>query len=194
MPNPTPSAHAPRDARGRRIALVCHCLLNANAKVEGLSVYAGVHPLINRLAEQGVGVIQMPCAELGACGMRRWGQTREQYDFPAFRELCARLAEDTRQQVTEFQRCGYEVLGVVGVDGSPTCGVTRSASGDWGGEHAPEVWAEVVSHSSVAAEPGLHISALMTLLEPLGVRFTAIDESIPGHRTDEVVATLTGGE
>ena len=69
----------PSDARGRRVAVVCHCLLNANSKVEGLSQYAGVHPVIGRLAEAGVGIIQMPCAEMTACGMRRWGQTREQY-------------------------------------------------------------------------------------------------------------------
>lgn len=194
MPNPDFPAYAPRDERSRRIAFVCHCLLNANSKVEGLALYAGIHPLIHRLAEHGVGVVQMPCAEMGACGMRRWGQTREQYDYPAFRNLCARLAEDTRQQVVEYQRCGYEVLGVVGVDGSPTCGVTRSASGDWGGEHAPAAWAEVVSHSRSSAEPGLHISALMAPLAPLGVRFVAIDETRPNHQVDEVVAELVGGE
>ena len=32
----------------------------------------------------------------------------------------------------------------------------------------------------------------MELLEPLGVRFVAIDESVEGHRVDHVVKALTG--
>lgn len=182
----------PVDARGRRIAIVCHCLLNANAKVEGLSQYAGVHPLIGRLAEHGIGVIQMPCAEMTALGMRRWGQTREQYESIAFTEHCRELAEQTAAQVREFARCGYDIVGLVGVDGSPTCGVNRSASGDWGGEYTPDEWADVVREVGSDSRPGVHIEKLMELLEPLGVRFVAIDEAVEGHRVEDVVTALTG--
>jgi predicted secreted protein len=182
----------PTDARSRKIAIVCHCLLNANAKVEGLSGYAGIHPLMARLADEGIGVIQMPCAEMTALGMRRWGQTREQYENVAFVEHCEGLALDTLALVEEYQRCGYEIVGLVGIDGSPTCGVNTSATGEWGGEFAPEEWAAVVAESGRAKKPGVHIEQLMELLEPLGVRFTAIDESVEGHRVDDVVAQLTG--
>jgi len=181
----------PVDARGRKIAIVCHCLLNANSKVEGLAEYAGVHPLIARLAVEGIGVIQMPCAEMTALGMRRWGQTREQYESVPFAEHCTALALDTLAQVKEYQRCGYQILGLVGVDGSPTCGVTRSIVGDWGGEYEPEVWADVVSNTDRAPRPGVHIEVLMELLEPLGVRFVAIDESVVGHGMDAAIETLT---
>jgi predicted secreted protein len=181
----------PTDARGRKIAIVCHCLLNANSKVEGLSQYAGVHPLIARLGDAGIGVIQMPCAEMTALGMRRWGQTREQYESVAFVEHCERLSLDTLALAEEYQRCGYEIVGVVGVDGSPTCGVTTSASGDWGGEPAPAEWADTVSCAESAERPGVHIELLMDLLEPLGVQFTAIDERVEGHNVDEVMRALT---
>ena len=174
------------------IAIVCHCILNANAKVEGLSQYAGVHPLIGRLAEHDIGVIQMPCAEMTALGMKRWGQTREQYESVSFTGHCRELAEQTAEQVGEFARCGYEIVGLVGVDGSPTCGVTHSASGDWGGEYAPEGWADAVRDTRSTPRPGIHIERLMELLEPLGVRFVAIDESVEGHRVDDVVKALTG--
>jgi predicted secreted protein len=182
----------PVDARGRKVAVVCHCILNANTKVEGLSQYAGIHPLVTRLAELGIGVIQMPCAEMTALGMRRWGQTREQYESVAFTEHCRVLSEQTAEQVREFARCGYEIVGLVGVDGSPTCGVTFSASGEWGGEPSPEEWAKTVSTCGKSDKPGVHIEILQQLLKPLGVRFTAIDESVPGHGVDEVVEALTG--
>ncbi len=183
----------PTDARGRKIAVLCHCIVNANSKVEGLSLYAGVHPLVTRLAELGIGVMQMPCAEMTALGMKRWGQTREQYESEPFRAHCQRLAEDTAAQVREFLRCGYNVVGVVGVDGSPTCGVTKSASGEWGGEYSPEGWSAAVSEVSSAPVPGTHIAALKELLDPLGVKFVAIDESVEGHLVDEVIAELAPG-
>ncbi len=134
----------------------------------------------------------MPCAEMTALGMRRWGQTREQYENVAFVEHCAVLAFDTLAQVEEYQRCGYEIVGLVGVDGSPTCGVTTSAVGDWGGEYSPEAWAEAVRDVDRAPRPGVHIEVLMELLEPLGVRFTAIDETVESHNVDAVIEALTG--
>lgn len=179
------------DARSRRVVLVSHCILNANAKVEGLSVYAGVHPLVGELAALGIGIIQMPCAEFAGCGMKRWGQTREQYEHPSFLALCEGYADEAYRQVLEYRRCGYDVLGVVGIEGSPTCGVTRSASGDWGGE--PASWDAVVATAGASPEPGVHIAALQARLAPLGIRFTAIDESIEGHRVGEVIAALTRG-
>jgi predicted secreted protein len=180
----------PIDARGRRVVVVCHCLVNANSKVEGLSQYQGVHPLVQRLAEKGVGIIQMRCAEMTAMGMRRWGQTYEQYDNAPFRAHCEALAEQTLADVTEYLRTGYEVLGVVGVDGSPTCGVNKSAHGEWGGEHAPAEWAEAIGDVGSESGPGVHIETLRERLEPLGVRFTAIDESVEGHEVDRVLADL----
>jgi len=182
----------PVDARGRKVAVVCHCILNANSKVEGLSLYAGIHPLIARLAEHDIGVIQMPCAEMTCLGMKRWGQTREQYESVAFTERCGALSLDTAAQVEEFLRCGYDVVGLVGVDGSPTCGVHSSATGEWGGEYAPDEWADAVRAVGQSPKPGVHIEILQKLLEPMGVRFTAIDESVEGHRVEEVVEFLTG--
>ena len=179
------------DQRGRRIAVVSHCLVNVNCKVEGFGPYVGVHPLIVRLAEEGVGVIQLPCPELAACGLRRWGQTREQLDHPAFRRECAAIAEDAAQQLEEYRRCGYDIVGMVGVEGSPSCGLERSASGDWGGEHDPQAWASVVSRVGLADRPGLLVAALQARLAPLGVPFFAIDESEDGHRVDAVLEGIS---
>ena len=98
----------------------------------------------------------MRCAEMTALGMKRWGQTREQYESVSFTGHCRELADQTAGRVAEFLRCGYEVVGLVGVDGSPTCGVTHSASGDWGGEYAPEGWADAVRDTRSTPRP-IHI-------------------------------------
>ncbi len=120
--------------RGRKVALVAHCLLNVNTKVHGLARYGAVHPLVPELIEQGVGLIQLPCPETAHLGLKRWGMTRDQYDVPAYRRLCRDLAEPVADAVAALADDGCEIVGVWGVDGSPTCGVDRTCEGYLGGE------------------------------------------------------------
>ncbi len=123
------------DSRSGRVLFACHCLLNANAKVCGLAGYAGAHrPLLDMLADNGIGVIQLPCPEFQHMGPKRWWQTRAQYDVPAYRALCDRFADDAAELASTYARAGYEVLGILGVNGSPSCGVTEVYdSPEWGG-------------------------------------------------------------
>lgn len=123
------------DARSGRIVFVCHCLLNANAKVCGLAKYSGIQPGITELlVAKGVGVVQLPCPELLHMGPGRWWQTRSQYDVPAYRALCADLAEQAADLVSLYSQSRYSVLGILGVEGSPSCGVREVYDAeDWGG-------------------------------------------------------------
>lgn len=182
----------PPDARGRRIALVAHCLLNANSTVEGLASYPAIHPIVGEFAIAGVGLIQLPCPELLGCGMRRWGQTVEQLDFPAFQALARRLAGDVAASVAEFVRCGYAIVGVVGIEGSPSCGVSTAASGNWGGEPEPAAWAETVSQVGLAPRPGVFLTALHEQLDALSVPFVPAPDARDADACRAVVRRLTG--
>jgi len=162
--------------RSRRIALVVHCLLNVNSKVEGLANYRAVHPVVTALAQRGCGIIQLPCPEMTHSGMKRWGQTLEQYDTPFFQEHCARLAEEAAAQVREYVRCGYEVGPLVGFQGSPSCGVTVTRSGEWGGHFDEERMAQIRARGERVDGTGVFVRELVKRLEPLGVVFTGIDE------------------
>lgn len=69
--------------RNKKIALVSHCILNANSKVEGLSEYGGMlKDVMNYLMDEGYGIIQMPCPEMAIYGIKRWGHVKEQFDTP----------------------------------------------------------------------------------------------------------------
>jgi predicted secreted protein len=116
------------------VAVVAHCLLNVNTKVHGLAVYPAVHPVVGELLATGVGLVQLPCPEVAHLGMARWGMTREQYDIPAYRRLCQKLVEPIVDTLTALVADGCEVVGVWGVDGSPSCGVDRTCVGYEGGE------------------------------------------------------------
>ena len=63
--------------------MLAHCILNTNAKVEGLAgVSGGCTELVGLLLEKGYGIIQLPCVEQDMCGILRWGQVEEQLNHP----------------------------------------------------------------------------------------------------------------
>ena len=166
--------------RGKKIVLLAHCIINANAKVHGLGNYSSmVLDLITLLHEHDIGVIQLPCPEMSTYGVKRWGHVREQFDTPFFREQCRKIAGPIVDQLRDYARNGYAVIGVVGVDGSPSCGVFKSCSGDWGGEIAEyQDLLERISSVVYVDKPGIFMEELRDLLNKnnIVVPFTAVDE------------------
>ena len=113
-----------QDKRGHKIVVVAHCILNQNSRVRGIAYYAGmINEIVDVIRKHEVGIIQMPCPELIYAGLLRPSQTKEQYDTLAFRRHCRQIASSTADQVEEYVRNGLKVLAVLGVEGSPTCGV-----------------------------------------------------------------------
>lgn len=122
------------DSRSGRVVLVSHCLLNQNSIVRGLARHrAMVKELIELFDELGLGVIQLPCPEILCCGLRRWWMSREQYDNPGFRRLCRKLSKLVADYLVEYRRNDIDVVGLIGVAGSPSCGVHTTSIGWLGG-------------------------------------------------------------
>jgi len=152
--------------RGRKVVVLAHCLLNVNTKVHGLAIYPAVHPIVRELISEDVGVIQLPCPEAAFLGMRRWGMTREQYDVPAFRRHSQALLEPVVDTLVALVDDGCEVVGVWGVDGSPSCGVARTCAGYEGGDMdrvtGPPEWTQV-------AGAGVFMATLQSMLADRGL-------------------------
>ncbi len=118
-----------RDSRSRRIVFLSHCLLNQNAKVAGLATHSGVFaPLVPLLVDAGVGIVQLPCPELVYLGPSRpvGTDTVEQYDTPEYRATCLDIARRATADAASYQEAGYEIVCVLGVEGSPSCSVSRA--------------------------------------------------------------------
>jgi len=119
-----------QDKRNRKIAVVAHCILNQNSRVLGIAYYPGmINEIFDVLRKYEVGVIQMPCPELIYAGLLRESQTKEQYDTPAFRRHCRKIASSIADQIEEYLKNDFKVSAVLGVDGSPTCGVDETSMG-----------------------------------------------------------------
>jgi predicted secreted protein len=175
-----------------RFAYLAHCLLNANAKVGDAALCAGIFsPLVTRLRRNGWTIRQMPCPELTFTGLRRFWAVREQYDTPAYRAHCARIARAVAGQLEADLRNGGEAV-IVGIDGSPSMGIHLTASAQtWGGRPA------VGPHEDYPVVPGagLFSEQLLAELEARGlqdVRAIGIAQDAPDYDEERELARLDG--
>lgn len=132
------------DARGRRVLFVAHCLLNENTRYLGGACRPGAIPeIVEPCLRAGIGLVQLPCPEQMAWGgvqkrrllrlygsRSRFGALVRRALLPLMlwytRVLYTRLAADAANQIQDYCDAKYRVVGVVGVDGSPSCGVCRT--------------------------------------------------------------------
>jgi hypothetical protein len=143
--------------------------LNQNAKAEGLAGFPGTfRPLLEILESSEAGLVQLPCPEMEHLGPHRplGTDTVEQYDTPKYRVLCGKLSDKIISEIQAYRRAGYRVLGILGVEGSPSCSVVR----------APRL---VAGRRRMGAGSGLFVGALKEkmILAGLEVPVIGIPES-----------------
>lgn len=123
------------------MVLLSHCLLNENVRyLGGAGRSGGVQEVVDDWLGRGVGIYQLPCPE-----QRAWGGVLKRRMLAAFgsagtvrapvtrlllapfvrytRHVYARLARSVARDVADYRRSGIEVVGVVGIASSPSCGV-----------------------------------------------------------------------
>ena len=137
-----------KDNRSKRVVFLGNCIINQNARFPGIAVKEG--PFVEFaeiLMKNGIGIEQMPCLEcLGWGGVSR--KTYYQFQpmilrfidtkiFPflkvfyhiwllSFSWLCHREAVRVAQRIEDYTNSGYQVLGIVASNDSPTCGISRT--------------------------------------------------------------------
>ncbi|HHX30054.1 MAG TPA: hypothetical protein GX720_02375 [Clostridiaceae bacterium] len=124
-----------------QIVFVSHCILNTASKVVlyDLSAAGAEEALRLRFVsvalDKGIQLIQLPCPEFTLYGANRWGHVSNQFDTPFFRNHCRRILEPFILQLKEYLQHPerFKILGIVGIDGSPSCGVDYTCYGDWYG-------------------------------------------------------------
>jgi predicted secreted protein len=126
------------------VVFLSHCLLNENVRFPGGATCRGAIPeVVAGYVADGVGICQMPCPE-----QRAWGGVRKRHllrlygcaplrsrrvrrlalaivtawTTVRYRRLARRIAGD----IADYIDSGFEVVEVVGVGGSPSCGVAST--------------------------------------------------------------------
>ncbi|HEX3000947.1 MAG TPA: nucleoside 2-deoxyribosyltransferase [Methanoregula sp.] len=110
------------------------CILNPNLRAEGITKPPDIEAFRRtkeRCGEFGIRMVPLPCPETLYLGPgRQPGTFLERLDSPAF----SRLLDDLETEVKEIIRENGPPLCIIGVNSSPTCGVTTTYYGSRGNE------------------------------------------------------------
>lgn len=132
------------DERSKKVIFVSHCLLNENVRYLGGAFRpGGVDEIIDQFQRDGLGIYQMRCPE-----QRAWGGVLKRYGVPFYgskgtildraRRPLLRIfiwytkvrfwiaAREVVKDIEDYLRSGFDVVGIVGIGGSPSCGVCRT--------------------------------------------------------------------
>ena len=181
-----------QDGRSRRVLFLAHCALNQNAISDGTAnAPALLEEVVAIIQAAGdVGVVQMPCPELHCLGLDRGDRLgasrpvtventriRAALEKDGPRQELERLAAQVVYQIRQYRDSGFQVLGIVGMNRSPSCGVdTTSADGR-----------EVEGQ-------GLFMARIAALLDEAGIQVPRIGLRSGDRAALEKLARLCGAE
>lgn len=134
------------DERSKKVIFLSHCILNENTRYLGGAGCKGINTdFLKDLRTTDCGVVQLPCPEQlvwgGIFKKLLWvpmGSRKKPFYcllrliYPLFLlyTKCRfyRLASKTVSLIRDYTSNGFEVVGILGVDGSPSCGVNKTLS------------------------------------------------------------------
>jgi predicted secreted protein len=175
---------------------VAHCLLNENVRFLGGATRPGaVGEVVDGYLRDGVGIVQLPCPEQHAWGgvLKRWMLAlygRRLLRWTPVRRVAVvfirratafqygRLARRAAREIVDYVASGFDVVGVVGVGASPSCGVATTvdleaavAAMAWCDRDSlsPQVVVERVVAANVVDGEGLFAAKLRSRLARHGV-------------------------
>lgn len=126
----------------KKILIISHCLLNNAAKLQSneddLKDEDDLRKEMLKIAlEKDIQIFQLPCPEYTLYGPRRWGHSKNQFENPFYKSHCKKILSQIIDEIEGYyiENELYEILAIVGVDGSPSCGIDYTYKSDlWMGE------------------------------------------------------------
>lgn len=125
------------DARSKKLIITAHCLLNQNSISDGTAdLPSQFVEIIHLLMAYQVGIIQLPCPEFSCLGLARGDEAganrelllentriRTLLEAEENRALLRMKARELAGNLVEYQKYGFQILGVLGINRSSSCGI-----------------------------------------------------------------------
>ena len=168
--------------RSKKIDIISHCIINQNSVVKG--EYKDINiffPFIKKLFEENIGILQLPCPETEYYGLIRWGHVKEQFDNCGYRKYLEKIVNSFVDIIKEYINNGYEIVGIYGIAGSPSCGVNLTCSANWEGEISLYKGKEdIVSRIKMINESGIFMEIFKSVLDKnkINIPFYDVDDFI----------------
>ena len=130
-----------KDGRSKKVVFIAHCFLNQNAISDGTAVYpAAFKDVIEFFIKNDIGIVQMPCHELCCLGLDRGNihgadspvvventRIRSEMEKDTNSARLDQIVDYVTYQITEYKLHGFEIVGIVGANRSPNCGVDTTS-------------------------------------------------------------------
>ncbi len=133
-----------RDDRSKKVIFVAHCILNENTRYLGGAFKKGcIDEIVDEIQRHGIGIVQMKCPEQMAWGgvlkKYMWRPVGSKNTFfykfkavilPLFmwntKSIYRKIAGEVSNEIQDYLESGFEVVGIIGIGGSPSCGVNTT--------------------------------------------------------------------
>ena len=123
------------DRRSRRLVAVIECILNQNARDAGAATFPAMNREVLYLCnEYNVGILQMPCPEIGFLGFQRkrpHGKSiKEALDTDEGRKYCREISAGVADRMENYLDQGCQIIAILGGNPkSPGCAVHSDEKG-----------------------------------------------------------------
>lgn len=130
-----------KDERSKKVIFVAHCVLNENTRYLGGAFRKGcIDEIVDEIQDQGLGIVQMKCPE-----QKAWGGVLKKFMWqpigsknmlfyrlkgiflPFFiwntKRIFRKIAQEVVAEIKDYRESDFEVVGIIGIAGSPSCGV-----------------------------------------------------------------------
>ena len=166
----------------KRIIFVSHCIVNQCARAKGVKTQLDgkviVKPILDLIIKHNIGMIQLPCPEIEYEGLNRDACGRNHYNNPLFIKICREYATTTKKTIHQYRESGYSVVGFIGIEYSPTCGISRTTLEKGKVVHEPGfLYREIMSslteeipiqnYIGISLKSGANINAAVSRLEEI---------------------------
>ncbi|PKN50785.1 MAG: hypothetical protein CVU55_15105 [Deltaproteobacteria bacterium HGW-Deltaproteobacteria-13] len=197
-----------KDERGKKVIFLSHCLLNENTRyLGGASRRACVDEIVDRLQKKGIGIVQMKCPEqkawggvlkremlMGYCIKGTWLKAFLKPFMILFlwkTKIYFRIiAKEVVSEIRDYIDSGFEVSGIVGIKGSPSCGVSAALDLKKSAQFAADLDIETLSSEyfnencykkCMAERSGLFFEELKKRLSSQNINITFFEHDLPGE-------------
>ncbi|WP_047382607.1 MULTISPECIES: CD3072 family TudS-related putative desulfidase [unclassified Cetobacterium] len=163
--------------RSKKIIIISHCILNQNSVVKP---YARKQDEFLKFLQNKIlknyGIIQLPCPEINILGLKRWGHVKDQFEYSGFVNESKKMLLPIVNQIKDYLKNGYEIEGIYGISGSPSCGVNKTCRADWEGETSCyESLEDIRGRVKLVSEKGVFMEVLESILKEKNISLNFYD-------------------
>jgi predicted secreted protein len=139
------------DIRSNRYIYLASCILSQGIRAEGIVKHfsAAVDPVVELLMRNKINIRSMPCPELYFDDVLRPPCHKAKYDTEANRKVYKAVSGLVANEIRKIVSAGYEVIGVVGIEFSPSCAVNKLGGSRFAGgiEQGPGIFIEELQNN-----------------------------------------------